>query len=174
MANAQVRWLSLTDIRERMKHHSFIRSSIPVEHAISFPLPTRRWIGPAYAYFASPALRLPGQSLKQGAPDRWWVVSAHGGQIILYTLYKALPFTENEQWGTLILPTETRSIAEQQQAIATIELLVNRLAPAFFDDEPGDQRTRTALMESLSAHLPKQLLPQYQALVPDFFAWLKE
>jgi hypothetical protein len=173
MTSTQVRWLSLTEVRERMKILGLIRSSVPTEHTISFPLPTMRWVGPAYAYFASPTLRRPRQPLQQGVPDRWWIVNAHGGGIIIYALWKALPYATDVQWTAVTLPAETRSIAEQQQEIATIELLMDTLAPAFFMGEPGDAETRKALAEALVAHLPKPLLPQYRALTPDFFAWLE-
>jgi hypothetical protein len=173
MRSIPSRWLSLAEVRERMKTHSLLRSEVPVEHSISFPLPTKRWIGPAYAYFASPVTRRPGQPVEQGAPDRWWVVNAHGGGIIVYALWKAIPYSEGVQWTTVTLPPVTRSIAEQQQEIATIELLMDTLAPAFFMGEPGDPGTRKALVEVLMAYLQKPLLPQYRALTPDFFAWLE-
>jgi hypothetical protein len=174
MRNTQIRWLSLTEIRERLKTHSLLRAEVPIEHYISIPLPTKRWAGPAYACFASPASRRPGQPVVQGAPDRWWVMSAHGGSLIIYALWDVFPYAEVAGWTTVTLPPVTRSIAEQQQDMASIELLMNTLAPAFFGGESSDTRTRKALLEALAAHLPEPLLPQYRALAPDFFAWLEE
>ena len=72
--------LTYSEARKRQRNHCLRQSEIPVEHAISLPLPTKRWGKPSYAYFASPSLRSPGHPVEQGAPDRWWVTDAHGGK----------------------------------------------------------------------------------------------
>jgi hypothetical protein len=45
-------------------------------------------------------------------------------------------------------------------------------APAFFDEEDRPQDERMALLGLLKSAISPSLLPQYQELVPDFFAWL--
>ena len=62
------------------------------------------WGEPAYAYFAAPALRKPDQPMQQGAPDRFWVLAAHGGRVLLYALSKAVPFPSGAQFDSVTLP----------------------------------------------------------------------
>jgi hypothetical protein len=173
MTDSKIAYLSYKEIRKRQRTDALGQFEIPIEHAISLPLPTKRWAGPAYASFASPALRVPSQPLKQGAPDRWWVVDAQTGHLIVYALWNAMAYAEGVDWTTITLPEENRSIAQLRESLATIELLMDTLAPAFFADQPADETTRKALSEALSASIPEPLLPQYRMLAPDFFAWLE-
>lgn len=166
-------YLSYKEIRKRQRTDELSQSEIPTEHEVSLPLPTKRWLGPAYAFFASPALRRPGQPMEQGAPDRWWVVDAHGGRLIVYALWEAVAYAKEVNWSSVTLPPVTGNIAEQQEKIAALELLIDTLVPAFFANEAGDASTRKALIEALHAYIPEPLLPQYSALTPDFFAWLE-
>jgi hypothetical protein len=148
-------------------------SEIPVEHAVSLPIPTNRWGGPGYAFFASPALRRPGQPVRQDAPDRWWVVSARGGGGIVYALWKAVPFAEGDGWGGVTLPAVASTIAELKQALARIGGLMDTLAPAFFAGEAGDAGARESLSRELASFIPGLLMPQYRALASDFFEWIE-
>jgi hypothetical protein len=173
MENPLAYWMSFEEMHERMKTHHAIRSTVPTEHTISFPLPTRRWGEPAYACFACPALRRAGQPLRQGVPDRWWAIHARNGQLVVYALWQALPYASNVQWAPVTLQSEQRSIAEQEQTRASIGLLMDALVPSFFVGEAAELQTRHALKEMLLAYLPEPLLPWYRALVPDFFAWLE-
>jgi hypothetical protein len=149
-------------------------SEVPVEHSVSLPLPTQRWGEPSYAFFASPALRRPGQPVEQGAPDRWWAMSAQGGRIVIYALSKTVPFADSVNWGTVTLPSVSLTIEELKYALKNIEDLLNELAPSFFAGEVGNTQTRRALAAALLEHLPDPLLPQYRALAPDFFSWLSK
>lgn len=173
MAHTGITHMSYKDMRKRQQTSMLRQAEIPIEHAVSLPMPTKRWLGPAYASFASPALRKPGQPMEQGAPDRWWVVDAHGGRLIIYTLWKAVAYAPEVSWTTVTLPPATQSIAEQQAGIEAIELLMDTLVPAFFTNEEGPASTRKALLEALQTYIPAPLLPQYRALTPDFFAWLE-
>jgi hypothetical protein len=173
MNTALIRLLTFTEVRDRMRNHPLRVSEVPVEHAVSLPLPTKRWMEPCYAFFASPALRRPGQPVEQGAPDRWWAMSAHGGRIIIYALAKALPLADEANWETVTLPLMSLTIEELKQVLKHIEELLNELAPSFFAGEAGNTQTRKALAAALLDHLPQPLVPQYRALAPDFFAWLE-
>ena len=149
-------------------------TEIPVEHAISLPLPTLRWNRSAYISFASPAIRRPNQPMQQWAPDRWWAYDASNGKLIIYALWDALPYAEDVQRNWMILPPITYSVAQLQEQIVTIELLMTETASAFFAKKAGEKATRTALSEALVAYIPQPLLPHYQALAPDFWAWLSQ
>lgn len=164
--------LSYSEIRKRQRTHMLRQMEVPTEHTVSLPLPTRRWGAPAYACFASPALRRPGTPAVQGAPDRWWVVDARNGHLVVFALWTAVPFAPGAQWDSATLPPPTGGIGEVKSLVETIELLMEALAPAFFTDQPGDAEAMQALAQALRAHVPEPLWPQYQALVPDFFAWL--
>jgi hypothetical protein len=166
--------MSYSEIRERQKTHMLIRSEVPIEHAISLPLPTMAWGEPAFAYFAAPAVRRPETPMQQGAPDRWWVVAAHGGRLMVYALCKSIHFTADAKFETVTLPRITITRDELRQSMKTVEGLIGSLAPRFFAYEPGDAMERKNLADMLNELLPKPLQPQYRALVPDFFAWLEK
>ena len=173
MSVTPTRWLRLSEVRQRLQNSYLRTSEIPIEHHVALPLPTRRWAGPGYAAFANPALRVPGQPTEMAAPDRWWVVSARGGGLVIYALAEALPFAEGIAPGPFAVPAPNRSLAELAQDLETIVELVDTLAPVFFDGQAADPRTRRALAEALTSHFAPPLLPLYRALVPDFFAWLE-
>lgn len=159
------------EIRDRMRRHPLRESEIPVEHAVSFPLPTKRCETPGYAFFASPATRRAGEPVLQGAPDRWWILSARSGQLLIYALWDIHPFAEGP-WGSEQLPPVSATIVELRQALTEVEEAIDSLAPDFFEGRPGDGARRLMLLRKLSEILPAPLLPQYRALTPDFFQWL--
>jgi len=167
------RILSFTEARKLQHSSSLRQSEIPIEHAISLPMPTNRWGEPGYALFASPALRRPGQPVEQGGPDRWWVVSANGGNLIVYARSIAVRFSGTESWPSVTMPPVNRSIDEMRQALREIDEVMDALAPAFFAGEKGDAQLRGELASLLGSHLPEPLVPQYRELAPDFFAWLE-
>ena len=63
-----------------------IEDLVPIEHAVSLPMPTMRWSSPVFAVFAGPALRRPGRPLELHPPDRWWAVDAESGDLVAYAL----------------------------------------------------------------------------------------
>lgn len=173
MAEAQTKQLTYSEIVKRMMAHPLRQSEVPIEHSISLPLPTKRWGAPAYAFFASPAVRIRGEPMQQESPDRWWLISPYGGRVILYALWSALPFAENAGWSDVTIPPATGSIKEDEEMLANIRLLMDSLAPEFFAGHARDASSRKALSDSLAAHIEAPLMPQYRALAPDFFAWLE-
>lgn len=167
------RWLSYRELLRRQSIHALRESDVPVEHAISLGLPTRRWLGPAYAFFASPAVRRPGEPAEQKAPDRWWVLDARTAHLILYALAAVLPFAEGKEWVAVKLPPATLSLEQQRAAHDRLAGSLDHLAPLFFRGEPGPPEERKELADALATMIPEPLAPQYRALVPDFFAWLE-
>ena len=166
--------MSYTELRERQKSHILIRSEIPIEHAISLPLPTMRWGEPSYAYFAAPALRRPEEPMQQSAPDRWFVLAAHGGRLTIYALTKSIPFPSDAAFEAVTLPRVAMSREELRQSLKTMEGMLDSLTPRFFAGEAGDAIERRNLGAMLAELLPKPLQAQYRALAPDFFSWLEK
>lgn len=152
--------------------HGLRQREVPVQYATSFLLPTMRFGKPSYAYFASPAERYPGRPMRQGAPDRWAVIDAHGGQLIIYALVSAVPFS-SEKFTTHELPTPPESVAQLRQRIDTMEQLMERVAARWFAGEPVDSKQRADLSAELTALISPPLAGQYEALAPDFFSWLR-
>ncbi len=134
--------LSYQEFRKRQATHMLRQTEIPVEHAISLPLPTLRWNRPAYIAFASPAIRRPNQPMQQGAPDRWWVCDASNGKLIIYALWDALPYAEHVERNWMTLPPIPYSVAQLQEQIASIELLMTETASALFAQKAGEKATR--------------------------------
>jgi hypothetical protein len=173
MINPQSSPISYKEMRERQFSHMLRRSEIPIEYEVSLPLPTKRWRRAAYASFASPAIRQPDQLMRQEAPDRWWIMDAYSGRLLLYALWNVLPYAEGVQWSTVTLPPVPQSLAELQEKLDSLETLMETLAPSFFMGEEGVRVQRHTLLQGLKAYLTEPLYPQYYALTPDFFAWLE-
>lgn len=173
MNESQAHWISLTQARERMRTHPLRLAEVPVEHSVSLPMPTRKWGGPAYAFFAAAAVRRPDRPVEQGVPDRWWVVDALGGRIVVYALTSAVPFAESKNWTAITLPPIEQSVAELRQGQAEVEEVLNGLVPLFFAGDTAPKGERAGALARLFALLPAPLHPQYRALAPDFFAWLE-
>lgn len=169
----QPTFISYGEIRKRQRTHMLRQTEVPVEHAVSLPFPTLRWGLPAYACFASPAIRRPGQPAEQEPPDRWWAVDAATGHLVVYARWSAVPFAGDVAWIRVSLPAPSGSIAALQSLMQTVDLLMESLAPAFFAGQPGDAQARQALASALAAFIAEPLWPQVQALAPDFFAWLR-
>jgi hypothetical protein len=165
--------LGYTQIRQRLQEHPLRQTEIPIEHAVSLPVPTMRWGEPAYAFFASPAERKPGQPIRQGPPDRWWAFRALGGELLVYSLSTVYPFTRDQAWMSIDVPPAATSVAVLQQMLKDILEMADTVTPAFFSGEPGDHEVRVALARVLFLFLPPVLLDQYRALGPDFFQWLE-
>src|SRR5947209_18594491 len=114
MSDSGKLYLSYKEMRKNQRIHMLRQAEIPVEHAISLPLPTQRLPDPGYVFFASPAIRRPKEPMEQGAPDRWWVVDAHNGQLLIYALWEVMPFARGVSWTTQTLPTPVQTLEEQQ------------------------------------------------------------
>ena len=173
MNNLQTALLNYAEIEELYRNSVFSRTEVPIEYAVSLPLPTKKMGVPSYVYFASPALRSPGKPSQQAAPELWWMISAESGRMLIFAHYKVMPFATNVEWTTVELPRVTATISEMTQTLSDIKSMINELAPAFFASEPGAANTRELLAQTLNHYLPQPLIPQYRALAPDFFAWLE-
>ncbi len=174
MTTIQKHLMSYAELRELQKTHFLIRSEIPTEHAISLPLPTMKWGEPSYAYFAAAALRRPQEPMQQSAPDRWWVVAAYGGRLMVYALTKSITFPSGAKFEAVTLPRVAITRDELRQSLKTMEEKLETLTPRFFAGEPGDAIERRSLASMLTELLPEPLQPQYRAIVPDFFEWLEK
>jgi len=173
MNNLQKVLLNYTEVQELYRNSVFRQTEIPVEYAVSLAMPTKKLGIPGYAYFASPALRVPGQPTQQDPPNRWWIVDAHGGQLLIFAQWKVMPFATDVNWTPVQLPPISATIDEMRQVLSDVESIMNKLIPDFFADEPGDPNTRNTLAQTLAEYLPKPLIPQYRTLAPDFFTWLE-
>ena len=164
--------MSYSEARRHLMTMSIVLSDVPTEAAVSLPIPTRRLSLPGYAVYAAPALRIPGQEPVQGPPDRWWVLNAHGGHLLLYALTAALPFATGEIFNDAVLPNPHRSIDEMRDDLAVLDRLMNGVVKDFFAGAAGELDRRRAVSETLTLIIPSVLSSRYRALAPDFFAWL--
>lgn len=163
--------LTYAELRQSQKTHYLRQHEIPVEHSLSWPVPTLRWGIPAYACFASPAHRMPGKPLVQGPPDRWWLIDARNGHLLLYALTRLHPFSQ-EAWSDVEFPAVQRSLAEQKELLAGLEQHMATAADRFLSGEQLSSSEQADLKAVFSALVPDSLAAQYHALVPDFFEWL--
>ena len=144
MNTVETKWLSYSDVRQRQRNSPLRQSEIPVEHAVSLPMPTLRFGTPVYAGFASPAQRQPQQPMRQNPPDRLGAVDARSGHLLLYASTTVFPIAADAHWETVTLPPAESSVEELRQGLAQIEAKLNGLAPAFFAGEAGDKAEREA------------------------------
>ena len=171
MERPQPRPLGYSEVHKKAHAHLLRRAEIPVEHYVSLPLPTCRLGEPCYAFFASPALRRPGQPTRQGAPDRWFALAAHGARLLTYNLCRVVPFGDG--FAEVELPAPAATIAELRQLVTDVDAMGDVLAPEFFADKDAERETAAAFLDALGALVQEPLLAQYRALAPDFFAWLE-
>ncbi|HEX5416281.1 MAG TPA: hypothetical protein VFZ25_11485 [Chloroflexota bacterium] len=166
-------YLSYAEARRRLKTMAIVISDVPTEAAVSLPIPTKRYTLPGYAVFAAPAVRIPGQPPVQGAPDRWWVLNARGGHLVLYGLTAVLPFAPGETFGDVTLPNPNRPIDELRDDLAVLDRVMSGVVNEFFAGAAGEADRRRAVSETLALVIPAVLAPRYRALAPDFFSWLE-
>lgn len=169
--------LSFAQARKMGRTHPLNVSEIPDEHAVSLPIPTRRANVAAYAFFAAPSAPIAGQPPQQGAPDRWWLLDAESaaGRLLFYALCSVAPFADashSAAWKNTTLPPITLSMAQYESALAQLDTQMDALAASFWAGDAGEPGARQALGETLNELVPAPLLPRYQALAPDFWAWL--
>jgi hypothetical protein len=163
--------LNYKDLLKGQNTHFLRVNEIPIEYAISLPIPTLRLDIPAFAFFAAPTLRRPNVPTEQAAPDRWWLIDARTGRLIYYALWKVFPFIREVSWCTASFMPARRSVAEFDALLDNVITCFNTLSPAFFAGDPSDPIVCQSLAEALDSLLEKPIFPQYHALAPDFFAW---
>jgi hypothetical protein len=166
-------WLTYQQAREQQRTHPVRVAEVPVEHAVSLPLPSLRFGVPAYAQFAAPALRSPDHPQQQGPPDRWWVLDARSGRLVVYALMSAVPFAVGASFGAVTLPPFGCSLDELRKRHAELDDLLGALSPLFLTGRPGEPAARKHARELLETVVRAPLLDRYRALAPDFFSWLE-
>jgi hypothetical protein len=166
-------WLTYRQAREQQRSHPLRLAEVPVEHAVSLPLPTLRWGTPAYAQFAAPALRSPEGPQQEGPPDRWWALDARSGRLLVYALVSAVPFAAGAPLEAVTLPPAGCTLDELRRRHAQLEGVLGGLSPEFFAGRQGDPAARRQAADLLAAVIPAALLGRYRAFAPDFFAWLE-
>lgn len=165
--------LTFSEIRARQRNHVVRQAEIPVEYSVSLPLPTRRAGLPSYAFFAAAAQRRPEQPTIEDVPDRWCLLDAAGGRLLLYALCQVVPFAPGASFAPVTLPLVTRSIEAIRTALRELEAALDGVVGDFFAGRPGAPVARMDALTRLEDYLPAPLLPTYRALVPDFFTWLE-
>jgi hypothetical protein len=153
--------------------HAVRVAEVQVEHFISQPMPTLRWSRPAYAGFACPAVRIPGQALELGTPVSWWAIDADHGRLLVYALVRILSFASSIPEGPVTVRSAGRSLSAVREDRRLLGELLTDAVPAFFGGESGDSAIRADLAEVLGQVRPPEAKPWYRALTPDFFDWLE-
>jgi hypothetical protein len=165
--------LPYRQVRERQRTHPIRLAEVPVESALSLPMPTLRWGVPAYAQFAAPAVRLPEKPSEQGPPDRWWAVDARSGHLLVYARTQAIPFAPDRAFETVTLPPTGHSLDAMREILAELDTSMEAVAPEFFAGRPGAADLRSRAAERLRSAIPAPVFPRYRALAPDFVSWLE-
>jgi len=114
--------MSYLELRKRQRVYYLYQYEVPEEHFVSLPLPTRRGGEPTYACFASPALRRPGKPLELDPPDRWWLIDASTGHLLIYTLTTISHFAPGASWSAVTVPPISRSLVEQKALVSDLAI----------------------------------------------------
>jgi len=165
--------ISYEEVMKRRGADALKQQEIPDTHAVTLGLPTLRASRPGYAFFASPALRVPGRPQVQDPPDRWWVISAEDAKLLVYARQNALPFSSGQTFLREELTPPACTLEEFKARHRALRELLDAAAPIFFRGESISKQERSTILDLLSFLVPGQLRPQYEALVPDFFYWLE-
>lgn len=164
------RWLTYRQARQQMQR---IRAAeIPVEHAISLPVPTMRWGAPGFAHFAAPATRDPEGPTRQAPPDRWWVIDARRGSLLIYALMSAFPMATDRHFDSSEIHAREQDLERVRQLHSDLDTAMDGVLADFFASRPGEAVQRRRVVELLGLLIPTPLTTIYHALSPDFFAWL--
>lgn len=172
MEQSRSSWLTYGQALDLQRTHPVRLTEVPVEYALSLPVPTRRWHEASYAQFAAPMLRRPEEASVCAAPDRWWVIDAAYGHLMVYARMTVLPFAAELTYQASPLPPVTRPLAELRRLNAELAGAIDAVAIDFFADQPGDAGAWRRAAELLHAAIPAPLVPVYRALAPDFFSRL--
>lgn len=154
------------------KKNKIRESEIPVGHYISWPMPIIEKNLKGFISFASPALRQPDQPMKIGTPDRWWILNADNGKLIVYALCTAMPYANYKFHEPFTLPKIQLSIQEIRQKQDSMAILMDSIVIDFFDQKPINLTTRNAILEIYKALIPGSLFSDYRVIAPQFFSWL--
>lgn len=151
-----------------------IRSAeVPIEHAVSLPIPTLRWGLPGFGYFASPAVRNPDGPTQLAAPDRWWGIDARRGRLVFYALTSAMPLTPHIDPDSFASSTGGLTIDDLRQLHRELEQSIDGVLDSFFEGRCADQASRRRVVDLLQAVVGNPQMGAYRALAPDFWAWLE-
>lgn len=164
--------VSYRQVRKEFLDHPVRHAEVPVEHAISLPVPTLRWSLPGYGGFAGPATRAPGQPLRLGTPDRWWALHAEHHRLIGYGLIAAFPFAALGA-DQVLVDRSGRSVADAHEDLRLLDELMDQVAGSFLAGSASDAALRSDLLEALTTNVTDPILPWYRAFAPDFFSWLE-
>lgn len=171
MDTAETQWMTYRRALEWSRSAAVRLAEVPLEHAVSLPLPTRRRGVAAYVQFAAPALRIPDQGVVQDAPDRWWLLAARGGYLLAYALVASIDLVPQQTFGRSELAPATDSVAQRRAALAAFSAAMESAAVDFFDGRAATAQQQEALQQLLRAVVPDALLAQHRAYAPDFFSW---
>lgn len=149
-----------------------LSSEVPIQSYVSIPLPTKRFGQSGFASFSCPEHLVVGQKPEIAPPDRWWLVDERAEHLLCYSITAVTPFAQPmPRPGSGDAPAQ-RSVEEKARLLAQLEALIDEIAPAFLNGDAVSAEKRLELFRRLSDYFGAELLPYYQALTPDFFAWL--
>lgn len=170
MEPEELKLLSYSQARNLMQR---IRAAeVPVEHAVSLPMPTKRTGSPGFAHFAAAAARDPEGPTKMSPPDRWWVIDAKRGRLLIYALSSVSTFAAESEFHPVVLDGATKTVDELRDLHSKLEAAIDDLLGDFFTGNAGDAAARAAARGLLESAIPEPLTPVYRNLAPDFFDWL--
>lgn len=171
MPTSAMQIISHSEATARLRRHAVYGAEFPEEHHQSILLPTFRLGFPAFAFFSSPARRVPGQPLEVAAPDRWGALRADFGRLALFALVEAVPLGGSLE--RVALPRDTRTLAEALAAQDRLSALLDQASASFLAERSLPSDLRETVEPAFAAVVPDVLRPAYRALAPDFMEALE-
>jgi hypothetical protein len=161
---------------ERIRTNPIFRFGFGDSATYSRILPTRRWYRTVLCIFSSPRKIVRGQNNLPKPPDRWAAFDLDSGRLQVFAFAWVVPFTDRQ-----LQPLEDQSAADPHRGPAqrthAIAALLSQLVPEFARDEGRDgvgSGARRELLELLHTTPHPGFDKWEEAMVPDFFEWLRE
>lgn len=141
--------MSYIELLKKQAKHPVRLAEVPLEHALSLPLPTKRCGTPGYAFFASPTVR----------------ADARSEHLPLDAPCEAMPFSQGETWKPESRTPRNRSLAPVEKEQAELVTMLTAQAPSSLPANPALEQDVMGFLNDWSTSLPEPLLTQYRAWV---------
>ena len=179
IAVPELTWKTYEQAEKWFASHPIRMHEVPISSWTSLPLPTRRWGQGSWAWFRAAQVVRPGQS-RIGDPDCWWAMDAKTGRLLAYAREDAIAVLHQSaasapaKHDQVAATTQATSETEQRDALARLAAAIDRVAEAFFENRWAPASNRQEVVQTLAFVTPREMIPFYRALAPDFFAWLEQ
>lgn len=162
------KFLSIENIHEIYLHSVVYRSMVPMEWELSLPMPTLRFLTPAYCWFVSATLKTPGSPLRLSPPKIFFAFDAISGDILHYDTWELPLNATQEGWRVVELPISKFSREVIKERFSLVISSLNQATKDFFtinQIQPQDAHR-------IFGYLNVDMIAWYKSIAFDFWSAL--